>query len=340
MRLPKFDYFAPETLQEACNLLSRPGAKLMAGGTELLIKLKQGIAQADAVVTLKGITGLNKIQAGADGGLIIGATATLRSVAESPLVLERCPPLATAAASVGRPRLPYMATLGGNLCLDARCFYYNQSSLWKQSLAPCYKDGGDRCHVVKGSDHCNALFVADTAPILVALGAQVTIASVDGETQMPLAEFYSGTGEPVNVMRAGQVLTQISVPAPPTHGATVYLRHSPRAAIDFAVVSAAVALQIDPDNGSCAQTRIVLGSVSTAPLRATEAESALKGRPLDETTASAAAALAAREARPLGHLGFSAAYKRSLVETLVHRAVMQAWQQTSSAATTDKRGAG
>jgi 4-hydroxybenzoyl-CoA reductase subunit beta len=311
----------------------------MAGGTELLVKLKQGIIDTQAVVSLKNVPGLDQIQDDQEGGLLIGAMATLHSVATSPLVLERCAPLAAAAASVGRPRLPYMATLGGNLCLDCRCFYYNQSALWKRSVAPCYKDGGDRCHVVKGSDHCNALFVADTAPVLMALGAEVTVAAAQGETRLPLAESYSGTGEPVNVLEAGQILTQVRVPALPPRSAGVYLRHSPRQAIDFAVVSTAVVLRVDPQNGRCAQARIVLGSVASAPLRATEAEAALAGRPLDVAAARAAATLAAKQARPLGHLGFSAAYKRALIETLVKRTVMQAAQETASPSVPAERGA-
>ena len=337
MRLPRFDYLAPETVQEACTLLARPGARPTAGGTELLVKLKQGTITADSLVTLKHICNLDGIRPGSDGGLIIGAMATLRSVATSPLVQEHFALLATAASTVGRPRLPYMGTLGGNLCLDSRCFYHNQSALWKQSLSACYKDGGDRCHVVKNSDHCNALFVADTAPALIALGAEVTLASVEGEARLPLTDFYSGTGEPVNVLTQGQVLTQIELPAMPTHSAGVYLRHSPRKAIDFAVVSAAVVLSIDPGEGSCSDARIVLGSVGPAPRRAIVAEETLRGKLLNEALVGSAAAVAAEEARPLGHLGFTASYKRTLVLALVRRALLQAWQEAASI-TTNTRG--
>ena len=338
MRLPRFEYFAPETVQEASALLATPGTRLAAGGTELLVKLKQGAITAERVVTLKCVPDLNGIRLGPDGGLIIGAMATLRSVATSPLVQERCALLATAAASVGRPRLPDMGTLGGNLCLDSRCFYHNQSSLWKQSVAPCYKDGGDRCHVVKASNRCNALFVADTAPALMALGAELTLASADDEVRMPLADFYSGTGEPANVLAQGQVLTQIVVPPMPEHSVGVYLRHSPREAIDFAVASVAVVLGLDPDGGSCSEARIVLGSVGPAPLRATEAEAALRSKFLDEAVVLSAATIAADEARPLGHLGSSASHKRTLVQALARRALSQAWQE-ANATTTDARGA-
>jgi 4-hydroxybenzoyl-CoA reductase subunit beta len=339
MRLPSFNYLQPRTVPEACALLAQPGAKAMAGGTDLLVKLKQGTLTAQTIVSLQSIPQLDVIQPGTDGELVIGALATLHAVANSPLVQERCALLATAAGCVGRPRLPYMGTLGGNLCLEGRCFYYNQSTLRKQPVAPCYKNGGDRCHVAKGSDHCNALFVADTAPTLVALGAEVTIASADGETRLPLADFYPGTGEPVNVLAAGQMLTQVRVPARPAHGAGVYLRHSPRQAIDFAVVSAAVVLQFDPADGACAEARIVLGSVAPSPLRTTEAEAVLVGRHRDDDAARAAAVAAAKQARPLGHLGFSSTYKRALIQALVTRAVMQAECEAASSTAITKRGA-
>ena len=339
MPLPSFDYLQPQTVVEACTLLAQPGTKAMAGGTDLLVKLKQGTIAAQTVVSLKNIPGLNLVEPGADGGLVLGALATLHSVATSPLVRERCALLATAAGSAGRPRVPYMGTLGGNLCLEGRCFYYNQSAQWKQSVLPCYKNGGDRCHVAKGSEHCNALFVADTAPALVALDAELTVASAQGETRLPVAALYPGTGEPTNSLAAGQVLTQVRVPTLPAHSAGVYLRYSPRQAIDFAVVSAAVVLRLDPAAGTCSQARIVLGSVGPGPLRAGDAEALLTGRRLDETVARAAAAAAAAQARPLGHLGFSAGYKRTLIQTLVTRAVLQAWQEASSPASATKRGA-
>lgn len=335
MRLPRFEYFEPTTVEEACALLVRPGARALAGGTELLVDLKQKTIAPEALVNLKRIPRLDGIAPGEAGGLFIGAATTLRAVATSPLVKDRCPLLAKAAASVGRPRIPEMATIGGNLCLDSRCFYHNQSQQWKRSLPACHKDGGDQCHVVKGSDACHALFVADTAPALMALGAVVTISSADGERQVPLEDFYTGKGEQVNVLRPGQLLTQIQIPALPPHSGGAYLRHSLREAIDFAIVSAGVVLTVDPSSGSCQDMRIVLGSVAGGPFRAVEAESALRGKALDDQAVETAAKLAAKEARPLSQLGVPGAYKRKVIETLVARAAQQAWQQAAAGRDSD-----
>jgi 4-hydroxybenzoyl-CoA reductase subunit beta len=327
MRLPRFEYFEPKTLEEACTLLSQPDTRVIAGGTELLVTLKQGTIAAKALVSVRSLPHLSGVAAIEEGGLRIGAATTLRAVATSPLVRDRFGMLAKAAASVGKPRIPEMATLGGNICLDSRCFYYNQSLLWKRPLPACHKDGGALCHVSKGSDHCQALFVADTVPALIALGARVTVADVDGDTQTPLEDFYTGKGDRVNMLRPGLILTQILVPPPPPHSGGVFLKHSLREAIDFAVTSAGVVITVGPQDGLCHDARIVLGSVSTGPLRALDAEAALRGRVLDEGLVETAAGLASKEARPLAHLGVSAAYKRRVIETLTKRAVRQAWQQ-------------
>jgi 4-hydroxybenzoyl-CoA reductase subunit beta len=327
MRLPRFEYFEPGTIEEACALLSQADAKVIAGGTELLVNLKQKTMTPKVVVNIKSIPRLDHIELTDDGGLSIGAATTLRTVAASSLVRDRFGMLAQAAASVGKPRIPDMATLGGNICLDSRCFYYNQSRLWKQSVTACHKDGGELCHVAKGSDHCNALFVADTVPALIALGSEVTIADADGERQIPLEDFYTGKGDQVNLLRPGQVLTRIQIPAPSPRSGGVCLKYSPRDAIDFAVVSVAVLITPDPGNAVCIDARIVLGSVATRPLRALEAEAALRGRAIEEELVGTVAQLTLKDVHPIAHLGVSAGYKRRMIGTLAKRAVGQAWQQ-------------
>jgi 4-hydroxybenzoyl-CoA reductase beta subunit len=327
MRLPSFEYFEPGTVAEACALLRAPGARALAGGTELLVGLKQRTLSPSALVNLKRIPELNGIEQSGDGGLSIGAATPLRAVAASPLVKDGFGVLAHAAASVGKPLVPETATIGGNVCLDARCFYYNQSRLWKRSVAPCFKDDGEVCHVAKGSDHCHALFVADTVPALIALQAKVVVAGPGGSKKIHLEEFFTGEGERVNVLEPGQIVTRIEIPAPPSHSAGVHLKHSLREAIDFAIVGLSAVIVVDPEVRTCVEARIALGSVGTGPLRAIEAEAALRGRAVEEGAAAVAAGLAAREARPIGHLGFSAGYRRRMVEVMTRRAVMQTWQQ-------------
>ena len=331
MRLPRFERHQPTTVDEACALLLQADTKVLAGGTELLVHMKQKTVTPKALVDLKGIPHLAHIEQTEDGGLSIGAATTLRAVATSELVRERFGMLAQAAASVGRPRIPNIATIGGNVCLDSRCFYYNQSHLWKQSVAACYKDGGDLCHVVKGSDHCNALFVADTVPALIALGAVATITDAGGESHVALQDFYTGRGERVNLLKPGQILTRVQLPAPSPRSAGICLKYSPREAIDFAVVSVAVSITVEPESGACRDARIVLGSVATGPLRAPETEALLKGKALDEGLLDTAARLTAKQAHPINHLGISAAHKRAMIETLTKRAVRQAWESAAAA---------
>jgi len=331
MRLPRFEYFEPATIAEACTLLSRPETRVLAGGTELLVHMKQKTVTPKALVNIKRIPGLDHIEQTDDGGLNIGAATSLRSVATSPLVRARFGMLAHAAASVGKPRIPETATIGGNICLDSRCFYYNQTRLWKQSLPRCHKDGGDVCHVVKGSDHCNALFAADTVPALIALGAEVTITAAGSEKQMPLEDYFTGDGARVNQLRPGEVLTRVTLPAPPPRGGSIYLKYSLREAIDFAVVGVAVTISLEPQDGACRDARVVLGSVATGPLRATDAEAALRGQAIDPDLLATAARLAVKGAHPVNHLGISATYKRRLIETLSRRALEEAWRQAASA---------
>jgi len=327
MRLPRFEYFEPGTVEEACALLLEPGAKALAGGTDLLVAMRQKTLTPRALVDLKRIPDLDGIVQTGDGWLSIGAATPLRAVAASALVNERFPMLAHAAASVGKPRVPEMATLGGNVCLDGRCFYYDQSRLWKRSVAACFKDGGDRCHVVKGGRDCHALFVADTAPVLMALQADVIVATVVGERRLPLEKFFTAKGAQVNILEPGEIVTRIEIPAPNRHSAGVHLKHSLREAIDFAIVGVGAVIAVDPEDWTCLDAHIVLGSVGSGPLRALEAEAALRGRSTDEGAAGAAARIAASEARPIGHLGFSAGYRRRMVEVMTRRAVMHAWQQ-------------
>ncbi len=330
MRLPRFEYLEPKTIEEACSLLSQAETKLIAGGTELLVNMKQKTMTPKALVNIKRIPHLNYIEYKEDEGLSIGPVTTLYTIATSSIVRDRFNILAQAAASVGKPQIPNMATLGGNICLDSRCFYYNQSHLWKQSRPACHKDGGDLCHMVKESDHCYALFVADTVPALIALGAEVTIADADGEKQIPLEKFYTGKGEQVNLLQPGQVLTQIQLPTPPPHSGGVYLKYSLREAIDFAVVGIGVVITLKPGDGVCRDAKIVLGSVATSPIRAVEVEAAIRGRAIDDKLVGTVARLTLKEAHPITHLGIPAGYKRKIIETLTKRAVRQAWQQAKS----------
>ena len=329
MRLPKFEYFEPETIEEACSLLLeyKEDAKVIAGGTDLLVHMKRKTVTPKALVNIKKITNLNCIDCDENEGLRIGALTTIHTVGTSSIVKDHFGILAQAAGSVGTPQIRHMATLGGNLCLDSRCFYYNRSRSWRQARPACYHTGGDICHVAKGSDRCQALFVADTVPALIALGAEVTIVGPDGDKQIALEEFYTGRGEQVNSLQPGQVVTQIRVPNLSAHAGGVYLKYSLRGAIDFAIVGVAGVITLKPGNGVCRDAKIVLIGVASGPVRAVEAERVIKGREIDDKLIEGLGQVVLREIHPITHMGIPAGYKRRLVETLTKRVVRQAWQQ-------------
>jgi 4-hydroxybenzoyl-CoA reductase subunit beta len=194
MTLPEFTLLRPRVLPEALDMLASHAGdiQIIAGGTDLVPSMKQRLFTPRYVLDLKAIRDLNYIRNG--NGLEIGALATVDVIAESPMVREKFPTFAAAAATIASPVLRTMGTLGGNLCLDTRCLWYNQSELWRQSCGFCLKKDGNVCHVAPGGKKCWAVFSGDTAPALLALGAEIEIASAAGVRRIPLSEFYTGDG--------------------------------------------------------------------------------------------------------------------------------------------------
>jgi 4-hydroxybenzoyl-CoA reductase beta subunit len=238
MTLPKFEYFEPRAVEELFPLLSayKGEAKIISGGTDLLVRMNQRIVTPSCLVNLKSIPNLDYINHDQTGGLRIGALTTLHAVETSSTVREHFPILAQASSRVASPQIRNTATIAGNICLDTRCWYYNQSYHWRQSLSPCYKLGGDQCYVVKKGDHCYSLFSADTVPAFIGLGARVKIMGSAGEKVIALEDFYTGVGETVNVLQPDEVVMEVQVPNPPSHTGGVYLKYSTRDVIDFPIL--------------------------------------------------------------------------------------------------------
>jgi len=188
LRLPPFRYLAPRTLEQALHLLAEEGEQAMpvAGGTDLYPNMKRRQLSPPVLIGLRGIASLKGITGSPEEGMRIGAAVTLATIASHPLLQQRYTALATAAASVSTPQLRNMGTVGGNLLLDTRCNYYNQTEFWRQSIGYCLKKDGDICLVAPGSPRCWAISSADTAPALLSLGAQVRLVSLRGERVLPL----------------------------------------------------------------------------------------------------------------------------------------------------------
>jgi xanthine dehydrogenase YagS FAD-binding subunit len=323
--LAKFSYRRPASIKEATAAASRPEARILAGGTDLLGCLRDGVFQANRLVSINGIKDLTGIRPRAGGGLRIGALTTLTEIAGNQQILDRYPVLAQAAAAVGSPQLRNQGTLGGNLCQRPRCWYFRGDF-------HCLRKGGDTCfaaagqnqlHCIFGGYECFMVHPSDTAPALVALDAKVSVTGRRGARQMPLASFFvlpKASLVKENVLEPGDVVTEVLLEAPPSGARGAYRKVRDRASFDFALAGAAIVLAMA--EGKVRTARVVLSGVAPVPWRSAEAEQALVGKPLDAATAEAAAAAAVKAAVPLAENGYKVPLVRGILEeTLIALAV-------------------
>ena len=330
-----FEWSTPRTLEEAVRLLgggaaavkgADTGPFLLAGGQDLLTSMKEGIVQPSRVVNLKSVPGLGKIEDLGAKGLRIGALATIDDLSEHAAVKSRFPGLAEAAKAVASPQIRNLGTVGGNLCQRPRCWYFRLEHV------VCLKKGGDTCYSASGENKYNSIFgegpsyivhPSDLAPMLVALGATVTIYGAKGERTIELEKFFTMPGQGdikrENILAADEIVTRVDVPASAFAQKSSYLKFRERPSLDFAMSSAAVALAVGAD-GRIADARVVLGAVAPIPWRVPKAEAALKGQAANEAAFAKAAEAALEGATPLSQNE----YKVPLTKTLVRRALAQA----------------
>lgn len=328
MRLPTFRLFQPDTLEEAWSLLAqyRGESSLLAGGTSLLIEIMQRLRRPSYIVSLKKVSGWDCITLKDDGGLRIGALASVEDLVNSPLVSAKYPVLAQAARSVSVRPLRQMSTVGGNLSLDTRCIYYNQSDLWRRARPPCLKLGGDICHVVEKGTRCIAVHQGDLAPALMALGARVKLVGGGGQRSLPLQDFFTGEGRKPNVLTDGEILAEVQVPPPSPKGGSAYEKLRVRGAMDFPLVSAAASVQMD-GQGNIDGVRIVLGAVDASPIEIAAGANPLMGQKVNdglEALLDQMAQQAFERAHPADNLAMDAAYRRKMTRVLVRRALTRA----------------
>jgi 4-hydroxybenzoyl-CoA reductase subunit beta len=315
MRLPRFDYHAPVTLAEAARLLAAPAGEAMvvAGGTDLLPNMKRGQQTPRALVSLRAIPGLSGIDA--NGAVTIGALTTLAAVGDDPRLQAECRALAEAARSVATPHLRNMGTIGGNLCLDTRCTYYDQTEEWRQAIGYCLKKSGTTCWVAPSSPRCLAVSSTDTAPALLALDASVALVSADGARTVAVGDLYRNDGIDYLQRRPNEILTAITIPRSSGWRST-YRKLRRRGAFDFPVASAAVAVAVDPDKVVTA-ARIVVGAVASSPLEAPKAAAALVGRRLEGEAIRDAAEAAYDVGRPMDNTDFELHWRKKMIRALV-----------------------
>ncbi len=321
MRLPPFRLLRPRTVSEAAELLASGGTDAMAiaGGTDLYPNMKRRQVTPGTLVSLRGIGELRGCRAGSDGELGIGAGTTLRELARDRAVLAHAPALARAAELVSSPQVRTVATVGGNLCVDTRCNYYDLPEGWRASIGYCLKAGSDVCRVAPGGDRCWAISASDLAPVAVALDARVRLVGPDGERVLPAADLYEDDGVRYLGKRRDEIVAGVLVP--PGLRAT-YRKVRQRGSIDFPLLGVAAAVRTDGD-GTCLEARIVLGAVASRPLRCAGAEAALSGRRLEAGAIATAAELAAAAAKPMENTDLTPLYRKRMIGVHVRRALAE-----------------
>src|SRR3990172_1690862 len=326
LRLPPFEYFAPRTVAEAVSLLAErgPEAMIVAGGTDLYPNMKRRQFEPKALVGLRAISELKRMEGDVERGLTIGAGMTLTQVSRHPMLTQAYPALAYAAGVVSTAQLRNMGTIGGNLCLDTRCNYYNQSYHWRKSIGFCMKKDGDICLVALSSPRCWAVSSSDTAPVMIALGASVRLVGPPsgGERVIPAQALYHDDGMEYLTKAPHEILTEIILP--PADGLrTAYLKLRRRGAFDFPILGVAVALRL-ADDGTCTHAKIVLGAVASYPVETQHAASLLIGQKLTPQVVEAAAQAAANPAKPLDNTDMLLSYRKKMTPVYVARALRQA----------------
>ena len=322
LRLPPFRYVAPSSAREAARVLADhgPEAMVVAGGTDLFPNMKRRQMTPRVLVGLRQVAGLSAIEA--NGSLRLGAMATLTEVAEHAGVRARWPAVARSAALVSSPPLRNAGTIGGNLCVDTRCNYYNQTEPWRAAIGYCMKRDGTICLVAPGSDKCWALSSSDTAPVMIALEAEVTLVGPEGERRLPVRDLYGPDGIQYLAKRTDEVLTAIHLPDRSGWSMT-YRKLRRRGSIDFPILGVAAAIQRDA-GGAVTDARIVLGAVHVHPVEAREAAEFLRGRPLDVETIEMAAGIAYKPAKPLDNADLSYFWRKKMVRVVVEQAIAAA----------------
>lgn len=319
LRLPPFEYLTPTSIEKAANLIAEHGtaAMFVAGGTDLYPNMKRRQVEPQVLIGLNAIPELRGILNG--DGITLRAGTTLHQISSSPVLQSRYPALATAANLVSTPQLRAMGTIGGNLCLDTRCNYYDQEFWWRKALGFCMKKDGDTCAVAPGSARCWAVSSTDCAPVAIALEARVRLVSPRGERVIAATELYRDDGIEYLGKARDELLTEILLP--PADGTkSVYLKLRRRDSFDFPILGVAAALRFAP-NGEIESARVVLGGVGSRPLECADSARLLGGQKLSREVIDAAAEAAWKPARPLDNTDSTHSYRKKMTRVYVARAL-------------------
>ena len=324
MSLPEFKLLRPRTVDEATGYLAKyaSNVRVLAGGTDLIPSMRQKLFEPRYVLDIRHIPELKGILRRIEAGVEIGALTTLTAVERSDFLRQHYPVLTEAARTVASPLLRNMGTIGGNICLDTRCLWYNQSLTWRKGCGFCIKKDGDLCHVAPGGSKCWAVFSGDTPPALLCLNAEIEIASPAGRRRVPLREFYTGLGDEYRKLNPNELLTRVFLPESSADYIGIYRKLRVRGSIDYPLAGVAVVLK--RSNGHVADAQLAITAVNPAPLLVKGVLRLLEGRPIDESLAEAVGDLAARTAKPLTTSALTPEYRREMIRVFTKRAVLAA----------------
>ncbi len=314
--LPELRVLRPATLDEAVALQGEhPGARWLAGGTDIVVNIRRGIVEAPVLIDLNRIDEIGGIEANRDGGLTVGAGVTLAALEADPRIGEHYAAVAEAAAQVAAATHREVATVGGNLCLDTRCVFYNQSEWWRASNDYCLKYRGDICHVAPKGDHCFAAFSGDLAPAMMVFAAEAEVAGPNGRRRLPLSELYADDGAAHLLLAEGEVLVAVRLPEP-AGWLSGYAKARVRGAIDFPLAGVAVALKrVGRD---LSDLRVALTGTNSRPIVLAGTD-ALLGGPIDDDAADRLAGLLPKQIKPMTSTFTPPGYRRRVVTNLTRR---------------------
>ena len=315
--LPEFTLQRPASLAEAAALLAaEPLARLVAGGTDLVPNLRRGLERPPVLIDLSGLAGFGAVETAADGGIVLGAGLTLAAITTDATIAARLPALADAARAAAGPGHRSAATLGGNLCQDTRCVFYNQSEWWRASNDYCLKRGGTTCHVAPQGARCHAAFSGDLAPVLLALGAEVELQSARGKRWLPLAELYRDDGAAHLTLERDEVMARVRVPAAAQRLVCGYRKARVRGSLDFPL--AAVGVAIDVKQGVVVSLQIGLSGTNSHPLLLAGTAD-LAGQPADEALIARVGKLVQQQVSPMRSTVTPSNYRRQVAAATTQR---------------------
>ncbi|HXV83236.1 MAG TPA: FAD binding domain-containing protein [Candidatus Binatia bacterium] len=321
LRLPEFNYVRPRTLREATRILADLGADAMivAGGTDVYPKMKRGQFTPRHLVSLRTLRELTGIRQSKEG-LWIGAGESLTTVSKHHLIAKHFPALAHAAESVSTPQLRNMGTIGGNVLVDTRCNYYDQTFFWRQAVGFCMKKDGEICLVAPGSSKCLAIASSDTAPVLLSLDAEAILVSKQGERRVKLKELYIDDGINYTAKTMNEVLQGLFIPRDNFNRRNAYLKLRRRGSFDFPILGVAATMHTN-EQGECRHAGVVLTAVASAPKVVPETSTLLQGKRVTKELIDAVADAAAKISHPLDNADLDYWYRKRMAKVYTQRAL-------------------